>query len=217
MSNGTTTKKSFASSAKEAAVITFSILIAFSLDAWWEGVQVERDVQDILQAIEIELEGNLASLGTSSERHLAISDAISALLKDRASDGFEMEAFSGAVIELEVFEPVTGAVDTLVATGLLSEVGDADLRLLLGSYAALLQDLNEQETRAVEFRDAARRRIASLGIRIWDVEARGNATSDIEMLNLLLMRQVEENNAIASASALDAHIRKILIPLKDSL
>jgi hypothetical protein len=80
-----------------------------------------------------------------------------------------------------------------------------------------LQDLNEQEVRAAELRDAVRRRVASIGFRMWETKDQQQAREDIETLNLLAMRAVEEINAIASARTLEEHIRKILDRLDESL
>jgi hypothetical protein len=214
MTDEPTAGKSIVSSAKEAAVIIFSILVAFSLDAWWEGVQVERDVDDILQAVESEMAENFSTLDSTISHHEAISKSILDLREIGGIVDVTREVFRTAVIEVEVFDASTGALDTLSATGLLGEIKDAELRLLLGSYGALLQDLNEQETRAVEFRDAARRQIASLGVRIWDVRDRESPLENVEMLNLLTMRAVEEGNSVISARALQDHIRDILSRLE---
>jgi len=219
MANQQLRPSSIANSAKEAAVIIFSILVAFSLDAWWEDVQVEREVDDILGAIEVEMSGNLAALRSSVDHHKAISAAIRTLRDTSSAGNMDLGAVPQAVIEVEVFEPDTGAMDTMVATGLLNEVDDASLRLLLGAYAARLLDLNEQEIRAVEFRDAARRRLASLGFPLWNTEireSRRQLEGDTEMLNLLSMRLSEEENAIESAQALTAHIQKILTRLEET-
>ena len=217
MSNYKEKRKTIADSAKEAAVIIFSIVVAFSLDAWWEDVQVERDVIEVLRAVESEMDENFAALDASIEHHELIAKSIMDLREFGAMPDFTLEVYRSAVIEVEMFDPSTGAVDTLSATGLLSEIKDPELRLLLGSYAANLQDLNEQETRAAEFRDAARRHLAGLGMRIWDVRDRDNVVNDVELLNLLTMRAVEEGNAVAAAQKLRDHIRKILARLEETI
>lgn len=217
MSNYKEKRKTIADSAKEAAVIIFSIVVAFSLDAWWEDVQVERDVIEVLRAVESEMDENFAALDASIEHHELIAKSIMDLREFGVMPDFTLEVYRSAVIEVEMFDASTGAVDTLSATGLLSEIKDPGLRLLLGSYAANLQDLNEQEIRAAEFRDAARRHLAGLGMRIWDVRDRDNIVNDVELLNLLTMRAVEEGNAIAAAQKLRNHIRKILARLEETI
>jgi len=104
-------------------------------------------------------------------------------------------------------------MDTLVATGLLAEVENSELRLLLGSSASLIKGLNDRESRALEYRDLARRRLAALGNRIWQSENPG--TTDVETLNLLTMRRVEERSALQSTVRLQEHLVKILDRLQD--
>lgn len=58
------------------------------------------------------------------------------------------------------------------------------------------------------------RRLTSLDFRIWNREGGNLGHSNIETLNLLTMRRVEEINAIDSARRLDEHIRTILERLK---
>jgi hypothetical protein len=211
MPNGKSQSGSFVKSAKEAAVIIVSILVAFSLDAWWERVQVERDVQDILQAIRVETEINLTKLRESAAHRELIIEAMTTSLQnqDQGTRGIN----NIAIIEFEDFEPSSGAMDTLVATGLLAEVENSELRLLLGTSASLIKDLNERESRALEFRNLARRRLAALGNRIWQADDPG--TADIETLNLLAMRRVEERNALQSAIRLQKLLQEILDRLQD--
>lgn len=217
MTNGEMQRGSFVNSAKEAAVIIFSILVAFSLDAWWEDAKIDRDVDEILRAVELEMSGNLESLGKTMNHHAAIAAATVTMREEALNGVFTPGTVNAAVVEVEIFEPNSGAMDTLIAAGLLGEVDDSELRLQLGSYAALLQDLNEQEVRAAELRNAARRRVASLGYRIWDPTDQSKVRDDIETLNLLAMRSVEENNSIESAQTLQEHIRKILLRLGEIL
>ncbi len=108
-------------------------------------------------------------------------------------------------------------MDSLVATGLISDIDDTDLRISLGAFARLAQDLNERESRAVEFRDAARRRIAEIGDPIWNRTDSPRIQSDVHMLNLLTMRQAEESEAIESARRLKNHISNTLSQLESSL
>jgi len=216
MSNKNAMRGSFVNSAKEAAIIIFSILVAFSLDAWWESEKIDRDVQAILQVVSSEMIGNLESLDASIEHHRKISESITAMRRNVDVDSYTPEIFGTAVIDVEVYEPSSGAMDTLVSAGLLGEVDDTDLQLLLGTHTALLQDLHEKETRAVEFRDAARRRIASLGVRLWNAGDRAGVSKDITLNNLLLMRESEENAAISAAQTLQENIRKIITRLEET-
>jgi len=208
MTNRVSGPRSIADSAKEAVVIIFSILVAFSLDAWWEDRKIESDVRDILLAVQAENETNLAKLETSSRHRQQIIDALIVTAQQGSTEGVHTQA----VIEIEDFKPSSGAMDTLMAAGLLGEIDDSQLRLLLGSFHGVVADLDETESRAAEFREAARRRIASNGRIISDFDPAIGTTmlADTEMLNLLTMRLVEERSALKSAIRLQEHMQEIV-------
>ena len=148
----------------EGVVIVASILLAFSIDAWWDEHKKDQDVRQILHLVELETVSNLKNLESSIVRHEEILAAIQTALGDRnATDSFQR-----AVISVEVFEPKSDALKTLVTTGMLGAVADVDLRMALSAFDGLAKELAEKELAATQFRDAARRRIASLGTPVYE-------------------------------------------------
>ena len=190
----------------EAMAIVASILFAFAIDAWWDDNQTDRKTQEILNAVRLEMESNLSSLQDSISHHDSIVEAIQKALDQRSAAGL----LPVAVIDVEVFEPNTGAIDTLVATGMLGEVDDPELQILLGAFSGFATDLRERESRAVEFRDAARRRVAAIGDPVWVADDRNRVLADVHMLNLLAMRSAEERDAIESGRRLEQHLVELL-------
>jgi hypothetical protein len=160
--------------------------------------------------IEVETRTNLTNLASSIVSHEEILKAIIV-----ASDEQSIASVVGAaVIDVEVFEPTSDALRTLVSTGMLGTIDDVDLRIALIAFDGLAKDLMEKEIVAASFRDAARRRIASLGVRIYeDIPSTSQVFTDVEVLNLLAMRATEERNAIESAQKLEAHLQNIAIKL----
>lgn len=196
----------------EGAAIIASILFAFAIDAWWDGVQVDRETRKILDAIRIEMDSNLTTLQGSIAHHEEIVEAIQIAQAQMSTAGVQ----NIAVIDVEVFEPSRGALDTLIATGMLGEIDDPALQISLGEFTGLAQDLSERESRAVGFRDAARFRIAAIGEPIWDREDSELIQADVQQLNLLTMRQAEEIAAIESARRLEDHLSKLLRQLEST-
>ncbi len=194
----------------EAAAIVASILLAFAIDAWWDRVQVDLETREILEAVRIEMESNVKALQNSIAHHVEISEAIRVAQDQMSTVGVQ----NTALIDVEVFEPSTGALDTLIATGMLGEINNPALQISLGAFTGYARDLSERESRAVEFRDAARRRIAAIGEPIWDRVDSERIQADVHHLNLLTMRQVEENAAIESARRLEDHLGKVLHQLE---
>ena len=196
----------------EVAAIVASILFAFAIDAWWDGVQSDQETREILEAVRLEMESNLSNLQNSIGHHKEIVESISTAVEKKSTDGVH----GTAVIDVEVFELNAGALDTLIATGMLTDIDDSALQISLGSFTRLAADLRERELRAVEFRDAARRRIAAIGVPISDGLNSGRITADVQMLNLLIMRRAEETEAIESARRLEDHLVKLLRELEIS-
>lgn len=191
----------------EGAVIVSSILLAFAIDAWWDQAKVNRDVVEILRLIEAEATSNLINLRESISHHEEIISAIDAAQEENSS---AKQHFS-AVVDVEVFEPSSDALETLVSTGLLAEVDDIELRIALSAFKGLVEDLEERESAALRFRDAARRRIAALGEVIYEDKPIDSLIYiDIEFLNLLTMRKTEESYAVSSGKRLEAHLQAIV-------
>jgi hypothetical protein len=196
----------------EGAVIVGSILLAFAIDAWWDEHKRDKDVLEVLRLVELETIANLANLKTSIAHHEDIVSAIGA-----AHDKQSIESNAGAaVIDVEVFEPISDALKTLVSTGMLSAIGDVDLRIALSAFDSMAKDLAEKELAALRFREAARRRIASLGQPIYatgGIPKSSPVYTDIEILNLLAMRATEEYQSIESGRRLETHLQNILVQL----
>ncbi len=194
----------------EAAAIVASILLAFAIDAWWDSLQADLKTREILEAVRLEMDSNLTTLQNSIAHHVEIVEAIDIAQDQMSSVGVQYTA----LIEVEVFEPSTGALDTLIATGMLGEIDDPVLQISLGAFTGIARDLSERESRAVEFRDAARRRIAAIGDPIWSRVDSDRIQADVHMLNLLTMRQAEEDAAIESARRLEDHLIRLLRQLE---
>lgn len=188
--------------AAEGTAIIASILLAFAIDAWWEGEQADRKTRQVLEAVRLEMVSNLENLRDSIAHHEEIVEAIRTAQHQESTAGVQ----NIAVIDVEVFEPRTGALDTLIATGMLGDIDDPALQISLGAFASLERDLSERQSRAVQYRDAARQRIAEIGDPIWLREDSDLVQSDVHQLNLLTMRQAEEIAAIKSARRLETHL-----------
>ena len=91
----------------EGAAIVASILLAFSIDAWWDNVQADINTKEILSAVRLEMESNLLSLQDSIENHTGIVEAVGVAQDQGSIDG----VLRSAVIDVEVFEPSTGALE----------------------------------------------------------------------------------------------------------
>jgi hypothetical protein len=133
----------------EAVAIVASILLAFSIDAWWDeraDRSAERAAVDRLIA---EYESNLSLLAVDEDTHqkalaataqlLAMTGPDPQLLADTAAAGTIMVA----CLTNPKFSPAQGATDALIASGELRLIGDTQLQAMLTQWHAASEDVRE--------------------------------------------------------------------------
>ena len=63
----------------EGVVIVLSILLAFGIDAWWDGVQERTAEQSVLRGLVIDFEANLEALKSTIATHEEYRDNLAQL------------------------------------------------------------------------------------------------------------------------------------------
>ena len=146
----------------EATVIVGSILLAFSIDAWWDGVQEERAERAAIARLLDEFEANRPELETVDRTHRAIYEGSLAVL-DVGYGGVEPDAaFSDQVtlaLTMEVrLDIETYALDSYLAVQDGRTERSPELRARLASYRSLVDQVWQQEdmTRSLVRGDIAR-------------------------------------------------------------
>ena len=139
----------------EGLVIVVSILLAFALDAWWDGRQEAEIEKEMLTALESELAGALRILDLQIDVHeihaenvLTVADALAA-----AGDGATIEVDDQAIMSLThnpTYDPPFGIASALLASGQTSVLTNADLRAALGRWPAAVADGYEDQAMLVE-------------------------------------------------------------------
>lgn len=193
--------------AAEIGVVVAGVLIALILHAWWAGLQETRQRDALTAAVADELVTNISSLRASVERHRAILEAIDEAQRDGSTEAVHQTA----VIERELSEPQTAALETFMAFQSQSDLAHSERRVRLGEILEGIRKYRERELRAALFQDRARQRIAELGLRIYDIFGQGEASrrsvfSDQVMLNYLTLRWSEAAAAIEAATPLYARM-----------
>jgi hypothetical protein len=142
--------------ALEGLVVVMSILIAFVLDAWWDGRQlhgemrqelgsVAREVAENRAAVEFEI-GALQRIIGGSEAMVSSLEAAPAGRPVAVPDTLAwFVAFWSPSLDLSF-----GALDALVASGRLAQIEDADLRLGLAGLKGKVLDAVADELLAQE-------------------------------------------------------------------
>lgn len=120
----------------EMLVVVASILIAFSLDAWWTQRADERTGAAHLRALQSDFAQNVSRLKVHIEREERVADASRRLLlvatsPTTPSPEDSMSNLLGQVFNSGRFDPVMGAYEAVVNSGGLAQIADDSLRLAL--------------------------------------------------------------------------------------
>lgn len=132
----------------EAAAVLAAILVAFALDAWWDG-HVERTAMlDALDAVVVEMEQNLALLDSAvalNERQIQTARDFISLADDDVArlPGDEVYRFWGFPNH-EILTLEAGAITAFIEGGFLQAVEDDALRTEIASVATIQEELNEE-------------------------------------------------------------------------
>lgn len=137
----------------EVVIIAVGILLAFSVDAWWDGVQSGRDLERALSAVRTELEVNLRLVEGSISAQRRVSDVGMELLTMTGPDA-SVEIAARAEDLLVSFMPTpqtrpqVGALNSLLESGRLDEIDSEELPALLASLPAAFVNLDFFESEA---------------------------------------------------------------------
>ena len=140
----------------EGVVIVGSILLAFGIQAWWDGRQDELQLRRGLAGVLEELSAVATVMefdGALRQRALSNTEALQSLVQEEGvsqtlavPDTLLVGLFSDYVSD----HP-TAMAEAFISSGYLDAVQNDVLRRSLLSWIALLQDHRDDETRASEF------------------------------------------------------------------
>jgi hypothetical protein len=142
--------------ATELLVVVGGILIAFSLDAWWDGRKLVRWETGQLQALHDEFSRNLSQFESMEQNHGRAAESVFSMLMkvSEAPVGTEL-VFADSVlyhlVNWRTTDVFTGTLDALLASGQLNQISDAGTRRLLAEWPAELEDALEDEQLARDF------------------------------------------------------------------
>jgi len=142
----------------EGVAIVGSILLAFGIQAWWEGRQLRAEEAVLVEGLRRDFAANQAALAGAVQTHqdmiidLTVLDrmslaGISALPADSA------ELYAGGMSFTLTFDAQDATLDAIVASGRLEIISDIRLREHLARWKQLVADADEE---ARDFRDASR-------------------------------------------------------------
>ena len=126
----------------EGVVIVGSILIAFAIDAAWDGQQERAAEREVLIALEQDMLDTQAEVSRVVEAEAALTASLEALLDASADDlaGLSQEAALEILLGL-ARTPTFGPYDGSIRGGQLVALRDPELRRALGTWAGSVADV----------------------------------------------------------------------------
>lgn len=204
---------SWRSSARDVLLIVVSILIAFALDAWWDGRVARVEERIVLGAIRGDFRAARLELDSVMARNDRDAALITAMLSmDRPSlDGIGPDSASKllapAVFGGLTFDPSMGAVQALLTGGLLNQIQNKPLAATLAAWPGAIDEIEEDQEFLVgtwkDLRDWAARRglLTSILPFFREMDASASELSPREVLGELLAddegRQLLASQAIS--------------------
>lgn len=126
----------------EIGIVVVGILIAFSLNSWWEGRAAAEREQEHLTALRSDFEQNVQRLNGLARSQDRVSRASADLLlvarAHASATPDSVDRLMSEVFSSDQFDPVMGAYENLVNSGGLAQIKDDRLRSALASFAAMV-------------------------------------------------------------------------------
>jgi hypothetical protein len=132
--------------AVEAAAIVVSILMAFSIDAWWDGRKDQLEEQEILVGLQVEFIDLRSRLDQWAQSNRTGIQFIEQYLSDSVTemDLHSVESTFTYAILVNVLDQ-GGALDALLASGRLERISDRGIRARLVKWPDWLDDIHTND------------------------------------------------------------------------
>ncbi len=132
----------------EGVVIVVSILLAFGIEAWWDGVQDRQEEQEVLRGLASDFTINVGLLRGVIIQHQdqhglligleAMSDSQLAAVPSNLADDY-----ATAIMNARTFDPRDGTLEAVISSGRLS-ILDSHLRDMLMEWKRRISDVQEE-------------------------------------------------------------------------
>ncbi|HEY5627604.1 MAG TPA: hypothetical protein VIR79_06635, partial [Nitrospira sp.] len=129
----------------EAAAIVASILLAFSIDAWWDGVQDRAKEREILSLLRAEFEANQKVLTRTAGIHRLNLGAMREIISVSETDTSVNDESLGSLFLQAAGTPhynsATGALAATISSGRIDLIRNVELRNRLAGWNSVVSDL----------------------------------------------------------------------------
>jgi len=210
----------------EAAAIVVSILLAFAIDAWWNGHIESKRERDQLVAMREEFSESLVGLEEvldSIQQHTNGVEELIALLKEAGPHSVEVSGhLLGFAIGWRTSDVSTSTLDALIASGDLNLLKNKELRADLAKLPAFLLNVTEDEIMAMEFAESimssflAREGLAEAayanrpGFERSGAPETATVTPSAEFVGLLMARRVHFGFALFGLPSIKTYLEDLI-------
>jgi len=215
----------------EGVVIVGSILLAFGLQAWWDGVQEREQERDALERLDVEFAAVDSVLVEWQANHHGVGEASEELLAHTGpggSDALSRDSIAALIWTMTAvwtLDPPRATLSSLESSGRLGTLLSQDLLAQLASWQALLADLQgDEESVAKRVHDdlypylnshVAWRTIISSDKGLYAVDPSSFPNGFVEVLasrefeNLLSQRRIDMLNTVGNYDAVRASLAEV--------
>ena len=140
----------------ESAVIVFSVLVAFGVDAWWDDHQANASAQGYVKSVGTELDVISERIDRSIRLGRVAENAASVWLADAPSlSPDSLNALLGGMVMWATADLTVPSVRTLLSSGAIDLIADPELSRWIQAFPTEVQDFEEEEAGSIDFIDAA--------------------------------------------------------------
>lgn len=143
----------------EGGVIVASILLAFAIDAWWDGQQERSEEERVLVSLRDEFEAKRPALEAAAQVHELVLEAATRVLEltgpsPRLPPPTELDTLVQNLLRDWTYNDRRGALNAATGSGQLSIIRNEALRTTLAAWPGEVEDVEEEELKGrIEVRD----------------------------------------------------------------
>lgn len=134
----------------ESVAVILSILLAFSIDAWWDGRQERERERELLAGLLSDFRASRPNLEDRLEMARRMAEGTAGLLALPGVSDLPVrltvaDSLLLAVLGAPTYEAATNTLDGAIASGEIELIRNAELRVELASWRRTLADTREDE------------------------------------------------------------------------
>jgi len=133
----------------ESALIVLSILLAFAIDAWWDGRQDEIREARMIEALKLESEENRTELNKTLEDHVFNRTGTDTFFRASPQEMGQVSVDStgryiSALVVMWTYDPETSAAEVFLSSSQQLSLKGQRIRLLASRLLRQLRDAEEE-------------------------------------------------------------------------